>query len=136
MVQSVTTASYPAMERRIQRRDQVEYLLSVAEHLPRADQVLIEQAYGQGTSVADLARLAGRSRRAVQTRLARLTKRIRQPMFAYVVLHGDLLPSEARRVARLVVLHGYSLRHTAAALDRSLHYVREQMHTIRALARL
>lgn len=136
MVQSVTTASYLAIERRIHRRDQVEYLLSVAEHLPKADQLLVEQAYGQGTSVADLARLAGRSRRAVQARLTRLTKRLRQPLFAYVVLHGDLLPQDARRVARLVVLHGHSLRHTAAVLDRSLHYVREQMRTSRALARL
>ena len=42
MVQSVTTASYLAMERRIQRRDQVEYLLSVAEHLPRVSSVEVQ----------------------------------------------------------------------------------------------
>ncbi|MEE9211198.1 MAG: hypothetical protein V3U29_00925 [Phycisphaeraceae bacterium] len=132
----IAIATHAAAERCHRRRDEIEHLLSLAQYLDEPDRLLIHQAYRHGVPMADLARLAGKSPRAVQARLIRLFKLIRQPLFGFVVLHGDLLPPPTRRVAHLVVLHGHSLRRTADMTGQSLHRVRQHMRTVCVLARL
>lgn len=78
--------------------------------------------------------LARRPAKLVRRRLSVLLKRMNSPLFRYVVSHHALLPAPTRRVADLVVLQGYSLRKAAASAGLSLHRVRQQMQTLRALA--
>lgn len=122
------------VERRHARRNEVESLLGLADHLEERDRLLVQQIYQYGLSLAALARLTGRSQRAVRGRIRKLMARMRSPVFGYVVLQGESLPARTRQVAEEVVVRCRSLRSTAAYLGMSLHAVREQMAAVRALA--
>ena len=120
--------------RRLDRRDRIELLLDLAAHLPETDRLLVEQVFRHGLPAADVARLVGEPPRRVQRRLTRLVRRLRCPLYRYVTLHMELLPRPSHPVARLHILHGRSLRDTAAASDLTLHRVRQHLRTIRTLA--
>lgn len=122
------------VERRQQRRREIEDLLELADHLDQRDRLLVQQVYQYGVSLAALAQLTGRSPKAVRGRIRKLMQRMRSPVFGYVVLQGEALPARTRQVAQEVVVRCRSLRATAAYLGLSLHAVREQMAAVRALA--
>ena len=115
----------PAEDPRQGRRGEVELILLLAEHLPRAERELIEAVYLHGQSMAHVARLSQTPARTVQRRVQRLVNRMTDRRFAYVALRGDHLPSELRPVARRLILEGRTLRETAARTRRTLHEVRE-----------
>ncbi|MEX2544606.1 MAG: hypothetical protein WD316_05705 [Phycisphaeraceae bacterium] len=119
-----------------QRRRAAERLLTLAEHLPAQDRLLLEQVYRNGLSVAEVAHLMGARPRRLQRRVAQLLRRLRDPLFRFVVGRSDLLPRDVQPTARLVVIEGRSLRDAARARGRSLHAVREQVRTLRTLAQV
>jgi len=127
-------ATQSGVDRRHERRDHIESLLGLADHLDERDRLLVEQVYRYGLSLAALARLTGRSQKAVRGRLKKLSQRVRSPVFGYVVVQGEALPARTRQVAEEVVVRCRSLRGAAAHLGLSLHAVREQMAAVRALA--
>jgi len=107
-----------------------------SQHLADEDRVLIEQVYGHGVSVADVARLSRRPARSLRRQVKNLLLRMKSPLYTFMMGHSDLLPEEVRLVAKLTVLHGNSLRKAAAMSGRSLHEVRQHVQTLRALARV
>lgn len=71
MEQRVERAGRSAAERRMGRRDEADFVLSMSGHLASRDQVLVEYIYGQGKSAADYARLVRCSVRTAQQRIRR-----------------------------------------------------------------
>jgi DNA-directed RNA polymerase specialized sigma24 family protein len=120
----------------LRRRKDVEQVLELAQHLPEADRLLIEQIYRHGRPAAELARLLGCRPRLVQRRVSILLKRLRQPLFRFLVNHQQLLPRDLRPIARRAVFEGCSLRRTAQLTGRSLHHIRQDMRTVQMLAQL
>jgi hypothetical protein len=135
MSQRIATACEDDLERRSRRRDEVERLLELAQHLAERDRLLLEQVYRHGLVVADLARVSGGNPDALRRRIQRLIHRLDDPVFHFVVGHGDLLAPVVRRVATRVILHGRPLRQAAADTGLSLHEVREHVAEVRAIAR-
>ncbi len=123
-------------DRRLDRRQWAERVLEHARHLPLRDRLLLEQLYRHGLSLTQVAQLLGKDRKAVARHVARLLRRIRQPVFPFVAHRADLIPRDIRTVARLTVLEDHSLRDTAQITGRSLHRVRRDMQTLAVIARL
>jgi len=128
--------STSAHEYRQSQRRQVSQMLQLAEHLPDTDRLLIEQFLGQGRPVSHLAKLSGIPIRQMHRRVNSITKRLSKKLFRAVSLQLELLPREARTTAKLVVLHGMSMRKAAETTGLTLHQVRKHMNSIRATARL
>jgi DNA-directed RNA polymerase specialized sigma24 family protein len=120
--------------RRTDRRDRVERLLALSEHLPPSDRLLLRQVFERGNTVADIARLAGTCPRKLRRRLRALIRRTRDPLFRHFILHQDLLPPPARRSVQLHILQGKSLRAAADLTGHSLHQVRQHLLIARTLA--
>jgi DNA-directed RNA polymerase specialized sigma24 family protein len=118
------------------QRLQINQMLILAEHLPETDRILMEQFLGQGHPVAHLARLFGVPVRQMHRRVNSITKRLSKKLFKDVSTQFDLLPREARPIARLVVFHGLSMRKAAKTSGMTLHQIRKHMNTVHATARL
>lgn len=123
-------------QRLMNRRDLIEHLLALAEHLDERDRLLLEQIYKHGLSAAQVASLTGQPTRRLQRHVRRLLKRLDDPLFRFTVARLDLLPPDTRPVARAVFLHGLSLRETAHRTGLSLHRVRRHAETVRTIARM
>jgi DNA-directed RNA polymerase specialized sigma24 family protein len=122
--------------RRELRTGATERVLQLAQHLGESDRALIEQVYEHGQSLSKVAKATGVPASQLQRRLSRVLKRMRQPLFRFVAVRGDLLPREVSGTARRVVLQGMSLRETARRSGLTLHRVRKHMETVRAYYRL
>jgi len=130
-IKNVTEGRRPARSR---RRLNAEQVLVLSRHLGRRDQLLVEQIYREGASIADVARMANRPPKAIQRRLRNVVQRLRSPEFACLVARGGLLPTETRRVAEMVICRGMSLRGAARCARLSLHETRQHVERVRALA--
>jgi len=117
------------------RRRQVERVLELAGHLGAKDAFLVRQVFECGLKVVDIARQAGCGRGKVYLQLRSALRRMRAPLFAFAVAQGDLFSPTVRRTAQLVICQGLSQKEAAARTCRSLHAVRQDLHTVRALAR-
>lgn len=118
------------------KRRQIEELLALAEYLPQADRVLVEQLLGHGQPVAKLAKLYQIPSRHLRRRADTIIKRLSNKLFKFVAIQPESLPNEVRPVARQVVLHGISMRKIALSSGLSLHRVRQYMNTVQTTARL
>jgi len=126
MQQRVERTGQDGIDRRVKRRDEAEFVLSVSSHLATRDQALVEFIYGQGHSAVDYARLVRCSTRTAQQRIRNILERISSTKFRYLLAHENELPREYRAVARRLILEGHGLRTTARLTGRSLHQVRQQ----------
>jgi len=107
-----------------------------AADLPVAERRLVEQVYAHGQSLTHLALAARASRSTLSRRLARILRRMRHPMFAFVVTRYDTISPELRPLARMRFIEGRSLRQCARSTQRTLHAVRQDAATLMTLARL
>jgi len=121
--------------RQIKRR-QIDDLLALAEYLPKADRVLIQQVLRGDLPIAQITRLYRMPPRHLQRKAASIIKRLSSKMFKFVAIQMDTLPVEVRPTARYVVLNGMSMRKTAEVSGMTLHRVRQNMNTVQATARL
>jgi len=121
---------------RVARRRWVERLVHQAADLPLAERRLIEQVYAHGQSVVHLAYATGVHRSTLNRRLARILRRMRHPVFAFILARPQAVPPELRPLARMRFIEGRCLRHCARATQRSLHAVRQDAATLITLARL
>jgi len=115
-------------------RELGERLVRLAEHLPAGDRVLLEQAFGRGMGMTELAILTGTSYRRLRRRILRLARRVQSPTYRFLITHGTLLTPEVRRTCEHRVFHGCSLRQTARVTQQSLHTVRRHAVMLDALA--
>jgi DNA-directed RNA polymerase specialized sigma24 family protein len=115
-------------------RVQVERILAFAAHLPADDRFLIRQVFEFGAAVPDIARQKGCLRGVVYRRIQRILRRMRAPLFAYVVARQDLLAPPLARAGRLVAVEGLTLEAAAAALGCTLHTLRARIATIKTMA--
>lgn len=118
------------------QREHVEQLLRFAEYLPPQDRHLLRQVYEHGVPVSHLAQATGIPARSLNNRLKKVLKRVGSPIFRFVAGSSDLIPSQARKTATYVALHGLSLRDVAEKRNISLHRVREHMNMVRVLAKV
>jgi len=130
-MENVTDRARPARNR---RRLTVEQVLVLARHLNRRDQILVDQVYRQGVSIADAARLVNRPAKVMQRRLRKVIQRLGSPTFLCLVARGDLLPRETRKVADMVICQGMSLRRAASSARMSLYETRQHVQRVRVLA--
>ncbi len=101
-----------------------EDLVRLSEHLELDERIVIQSVFETGMPLAMLARLSGRSPRAVQRQVKRIVARMESPMFRFVATGLDLLPRDVQPVARRHYLWGWPLRRVAKELDLKLHEVR------------
>lgn len=124
MAQAVEFVKAVDVGRRLDRREDAAFILAMAPHLDREEQMLIEHVFRDGLSAADYARVAGQTPRKSQRRIHQVIQRIYSPEFGFVLNYRDLLPYRLRRAARLLFLEGCGLRGTAERMGVSLHAVR------------
>ena len=125
-----------AKQRRMDKRDAVETLLGLAEHLPPRERMLLQQVFGRGAKVTEVAAISRKPARELRKQISHIIDRTRRPLFRFVVAHQDELPESLRLVARHVVLHGRPMRETADRLQISLHKVRRWMNALEGLAQV
>src|SRR5262245_30352417 len=101
----------------------VSDLLAAAEYLSNHDRVLIQGIYSHGIRPSDVAAFRGQSLGCVYQRLRRLGRRIRSPLFRFVLRERFDWPEDQRVVAESIVLRGQTQRVTAIAMGTSVHKV-------------
>lgn len=111
----------------------VDRLLALADYVPQAEAELLKAVFAEGTSIASLARLGGRTERVMRARVRRVVRRVLEPRFMFCVTRMGTWPAARQRVAEHVVLHGRSLRECASAMRTTLHVVRRHVEAINAL---
>ena len=123
-------------ERRTTQRLGPEQIVRLAQALPADDRLLLEQRFGDGLAVVDLARRSRRSAQTLSRRIDRLTDRLASAEFRFTVMHQDQLPKKLRKTATLLFVHGRSLRDTARLTRCSLHRIRCDRAMLQTLARV
>ena len=114
------------------RRDMMERLLALADHLAPAERTLVRCAYDWGAKSREIALLTGMRPRAVQRRLSGLTRRIKSPLFQQVLRLQSQWPEQRCAIARRVILHGWTHRRAARDLNLSVYRLRCELQSIRA----
>ena len=112
---------------------EIEELLRMSKLLEPADGALIQAVYGRGMTTGEFAQAMGCSRRQVSKRLKRVVRRIRSPLFRFVVEHERRWPFDRRTIAQSVILRGRTQRQTAQLLSVSVHYVRMELVAVKLL---
>ena len=115
------------------RREIVERVLAYTSELPRAEAALLECVLRQGLSVAEVARMRGEPARALRREFRRVIERVLSPIFGFVVHQSPNWTTRRRRVAKLTVIRGLSLRAAAKEMDESVWNVRREREAIDAL---
>ncbi len=118
------------------KRRQIDELLVLAEYLPQADKILVEQVLTGETPIAQIAKLYQRPTRHLKRKAQSIIKRLSDKHFKFVAIQMDTLPLDVRDTAKLVVIQGISMRKVAQTTGMTLHRVRQNMNTVRATARL
>lgn len=136
MSQTVDSTTNDAGDRRHHRRNNIERLLDRAKYLDKTECALIDQVYRYGSTIPSIARVSGQSVSNLRRQMTRLLKRINSPLFASMIIHGELLPTKVRRTSTLVVIKGYSQRRAADVTGQTLHRIRKHMEILWALARV
>lgn len=129
------TATWTADLRRARKREQIQTLLDRAHaaELPSTDLELLRAVLADGRTAVNLSALTGEHIRTVRRRIRKLTIRLNDPFFLYVLRHRDAWPASRRTAATAIVLHGLTLRDAAKSLGISLHLARKQRDTIAGL---
>ena len=123
-----------ARQRLHARRGRAEAILDLARSLPPRDRALVEQVFARGSSLAEVARIAGVPPRVMQRRLRILMLRLRDPHFVLLATRPELFPFSARRSGQLFHFRGLSLRQVARRRRKSLHAVRDHLNVVHTLA--
>lgn len=131
-----TQAVQNNLSRRTDARAEPEQIVRLAQALPDEDRLLLERRFGDGISVAELARRSRRSAQTISRRIDRLTRRLESAEFRFTVLYQDQLPKGTRRVATLLFVQGRSLRDTAKLTRKSLHRIRCERAKLQTLAQI
>lgn len=115
-------------------RMHVEEIVRVASHLGPRDRALVRAVYERGLPLKAIALINQCSARRLQSRLRRIIRRMRSPLFLLVLREREHWPADRRSIAQAVVLEGRGQRETARELGISLHAVRMEVEHLKALA--
>jgi hypothetical protein len=99
-------------------------LLQRASLLDESDRLLVKQVLDRGARIGHLARVGGRSPRALQRHVRRILLRLADPRTVHLMNQSHKWTPLYRAVALRVWVRGHSLRKTATELDLSYHDVR------------
>lgn len=132
---NLTHATRADQKRKSALRLDPEQLVRLAEALPPGDAGLIRGRFAEGLTYRDLAHRYHIDSRRARRQVARLAERLQSPEFRFTLLHEKKLPVRLRKTAKLLFIHGRSLRDTARATGHSLHRVRTDRATLQTLAR-
>jgi hypothetical protein len=121
---------------RLAKRRQIDELLVLAEYLPSADRVLLEQVLAGDLPISQIAKLYQQPARHLQRKAQSIIKRLSNKHFKFVAIQMKTLPPDVRTTARYVIIQGLSMRKTAQISGMTLHRVRKDMNTVHATARL
>lgn len=111
---------------------QVARVARLAHWLEPPDRGLIQSVYRDGVSIESAAAVLGMTPASTRRRVHRLWLRLIDPEFAWVVerMHG--WDPTRRAIALACLVHGLSLRHTAARLGLTMHIVRSHVAAVHA----
>lgn len=124
-----------SQDRRTALRLDPEQLVRLADALPRDEARLICGRFAEGLTYPDLARRHRTDARLIRRRVERIAARMQSPEFRFTLVHEKQLPARMRKTARMLFLHGQSLRDTAEATGNTLHRIRTDRATLSTLAR-
>lgn len=122
----------PADERRLDRRRAAETIVQRARLLRPDERALIEAVFAEGRTYRDLAHLARTRPDALRRRVRRALRRADSDLFRFVADRRRAWPPDTRRVARLWILEGRTLREVSAELGMTYHSVRKHADAVRA----
>ncbi len=97
------------------------------------DRALLELVYRDHCTLRDLARLRGLPPHRIRRHIARLTRRVLSPEFAFVARFRSAWSPVRRRVAGECFLLGHSVREAAKAAGISYHAARRHLDAVRSL---
>jgi DNA-directed RNA polymerase specialized sigma24 family protein len=120
--------------RRARNKQFAEILVARAQWLSPPDAALVRATFGQGSTVAQVARLARTDARSLRRRLRRLVRRLSSREFLVVLRAWEHWAPTRRRVARACFIDGLSQRQACKALKLSLHTIRRHSSAVKALA--
>ncbi len=119
--------------RHASRRGYADRVLMRADWLDPAERALVVQVLANGVSPADVAAVAGVTRRSVQRRVRAVSQRLISPL-ATAVLQGQGRWDRTTASAALNVwVRGCTMRETGRRLSLSLHEVRQHLQMARGL---
>lgn len=124
-------ATEDAKERLREKRDMMETIIALSEHLNPSDRALIQSVYDRGVTATDLARATGQSPRRIRERTRRLMQHVTSPMFRHVVRNRNDWPEQRRNVATAIFLERMTQRQAAAKLELTIHRVRQEIDRVR-----
>lgn len=117
---------------RLDQRADVDRLVRLADHLPPGERAIILGVYEAGLGATQLGHLMDANPRTIRRRLRGIERRVRDPIFAFVLAHRSQWTAERRRVAESRWLHGRSIRDITRATGVSLHRVRRHVDAVQA----
>ncbi len=132
--EQVATATGTDRGRTGGRRDRVQTLLNLAQHLPKGDEVLLRQVFDLGISPNRIAQAARCNRHSIYRRIRALLRRLNDPLFRFAVAHYETFDRPTRAVARAIILHGLTQRQAARTTRLSVHLIRQHLQSLRTLA--
>ena len=133
MSTTATRQQTPSSFARLNRAT-IEQILQRAAWLDEADRKLIEQVYEHGTSPTDLAKMTGQRPYRLHRRVRRLVRRLRRPLFVFVIQNHLQWPALRRDFGVRFFLKRESLATIARRSNVSLHRVRREIDAVRVLA--
>lgn len=119
--------------RRKGARDYADAVLSRARALPAEERALLHAIYAEGRTATEIATLRHEDPRNLRRRVRVILKRLRDPLYAFILRQRPYLSPVRRRVATLCILHGHSIRAASERTGLSMHAVRKHLHALHAL---
>lgn len=107
-----------------------ERLLRRATYLRGSDRQLLQDTFGRGLTVGEIAAQRGLHHATVQRRVRRLVRHLSSDRFSYVMVHVSAWPEERARIARLRYLQRRSLREVAREAGVSMYRVRAHCRAV------
>jgi hypothetical protein len=117
-----------------EQRSCIAEMLDDVRHLGGRDRVLVQAVYRRGLTASDFATVTGQDARTIRRQLNRIMRRLRSPLFRFVVRERVHWPPLRREIAEAVVLRGEVQRMVAQRLNVPLHRVRHEIWHVRALS--
>ena len=112
------------------RRD---LILQRAQLLPDADAALLRAVYNDGKTLAELARLAHRTRGSIRKRFVRLRDHVTSRVFERALRHRHRFKGKRRAVLTHCIIEGRTVKEVARQLRMGYYETRLHRDTILAL---
>ena len=116
--------------RRHLRAEMREAIAKRSRNLEGRDREIMLSIYHDGRSAASIARISGENHRAMVRHVRKITSRVLNPLFPFVIQHRETWSRRRQRIAKLIYIQGLSIRETADLMKISIYLVRKHRNAI------